>query len=168
MRQFMKNTGYHDEWGYPYIVSNICDCRTKMVKYHMRSMKIQTAVAEAATARIIENVLRDIHPDKKFKVVSIQLWAILEAAVLHEFTMYRNRSTGPGPVSGALEPVEYEGQFFQWVEHAADDYNIYWEFPGDGIDFDKDDGLTVRFDTGTQGGGQSCAMEALITYTTEK
>ncbi len=136
-----------------------------MPKYHMRSMKIQTAVAEAATARIIENVLRDIHAGEKFKIVSVQVWMIIEAAVLHEFTMYRNRSTGPGPISGALEPVEYEGQFFQFVEHGVDDYNVYHVFPGDGIDFDKTDGLTVRFDTGTQGGGQSCAMECLITYT---
>lgn len=136
-----------------------------IVVYNSRCMKIQTAVAEAATARIFENVLRDIHPSEKFNIVSVMLWVREEATSLHEVTLYRNRSTGPGPVSGALTAVEYEGQFFQWVEHTVGDHNVYYNFPGKGIDFDKTDGLTVRFDTGLQGGGQSCAMEIQITYT---
>lgn len=128
-----------------------------------RFLKIQTAVAEAATARIVENVLRDIHPGKAFELIGVQLWVREEATSLHEVTLYRNRSTGPGPVSGATDPVEYEGQFFAWVEHTVGDHNVYYNFP-EPIDFDKTDNLTVRFDTGTQGAGESCAMEICVLY----
>lgn len=128
-------------------------------------MKIQTAVAEAATDRTFENVLRDIHNDEKFELLGIQLSVIQEASSLHEVTMYRNRSTGPGPVSGSDEAVEYEGQFFAWVSKTvyAGWTNIYYTFP-EPIDFDKNDSLAVRFDTGTQAAGESCAMELLILY----
>ena len=132
-------------------------------KIESRMLKIQTAAAEAATARTYEDVLRDIHHDEKFNVLGIQLWVNQEATSLHEVTMYRNRSTGPGPISGSAQAVEYEGQFFAWVEHTPDEYNIYYNFPVP-VDFDANDSLAVRFDTGLQGGGESCAMELLILY----
>ena len=128
-------------------------------------LKIQTAVAEAGTARTFENVLRDIHHDEKFNVLGINLAVVQEATSLHEVTMYRNRSTGPGPVSGAMTAVEYEGQIFAWVSKTVHSgwTNVFYNFPKP-IDFDKNDSLCVRFDTGTQAGGESCAMELLIYY----
>lgn len=134
-------------------------------KISSRMVKIQTAVAEAGTARTFENVLRDIHHDEKFELLGIQLGVIQEATSLHEVTMYRNRSTGPGPISGSLQAVEYEGQFFAWVSKTAFTgwTNVYYNFP-EPVDFDKNDSLCVRFDTGTQAAGESCAMELLILY----
>ncbi|MBA7549989.1 hypothetical protein ES705_42494 [subsurface metagenome] len=128
-------------------------------------LKIQTTIAEAAGVRAFENVLRDIHHNEKFELLGINLGVVQEAATLHEVTIYRNRSTGPGPVSGAETAVEYEGQFFAWVskEVHAGWTNVYYNFP-EPIDFDKNDSLCVRFDTGTQGAGESCAMELLIFY----
>ncbi|MBA7705100.1 hypothetical protein ES703_113924 [subsurface metagenome] len=133
-------------------------------KISSRMLKIQTTVAEATTTRTFENVLRDIHHDEKFNILGINLGVIQEAATLHEVTLYRNRSTGPGPISGSMEAVEYEGQFFAWVSKIPVDWiNVYYNFPKP-IDFDKNDSLCVRFDTGAQGAGESCAMEILIYY----
>jgi len=138
-----------------------------MAKHKMESrfLKIQTAVAEAATARIYEDVLRDIHHDERFVIHGVQLAVVQEASSLHEVTLYRNRSTGPGPTSGSLQATEYEGQFFAWVSKnvAAGWINVYYNFP-EPIDFDKNDSLAVRFDTGTQAAGESCAMELCILY----
>ncbi|MBA7550344.1 hypothetical protein ES705_42856 [subsurface metagenome] len=130
-----------------------------------RMLKIQTAVAEGVTVRTFENVLRDIHHNEKFNILGINLGVVQEAASLHEVTIFRNRSTGPGPVSGAMTAVEYEGQFFAWVSKTvhAGWTNVFYNFPKP-IDFDKNDSLCVRFDTGTQGAGESCAMELLIFY----
>ena len=134
-------------------------------KISSRMLKIQTAIAEGATARTFENVLRDIHHNEKFNILGILLAVVQEAASLHEVTLYRNRSTGPGPVSGSLVAVEYEGQFFAWVSTGAFATwtNVYYTFPKP-IDFDKNDSLCVRFDTGLQAAGQSCAMELLVIY----
>ncbi len=133
-------------------------------KISTRMLKIQTAVAEAGTARTYENVLRDIHHDEKFNVLGINLAVNQEATSLHEVTMYRNRSTGPGPISGALEAVEYEGQIFAWVSKEISAWHqLHYNFPKP-IDFDKNDSLCVRFDTGIQAAGESCAMELLVLY----
>ena len=128
-------------------------------------LKIQTAVAEGTTVRTFENILRDIHHNEKFNILGVNLGVVQEATSLHEVTIYRNRSTGPGPVSGSMVAVEYEGQFFAWVSKTASPgwINIYYNFP-EPIDFDKNDSLCVRFDTGTQAAGESCAMELLIFY----
>jgi len=127
----------------------------------------QTAVAAPAGNEFVNNALRDIIPDKPFKLHGYDIYMNNHEAELLEIQLYKNIAAAGGPVAGGPVLITH-GVIQESVLYAADTILNEHAFFDEPIRFDKDDSLSVVFQWGLQGAGKKSVLEIVLLWSEGK
>ena len=130
----------------------------------VRGTRYAYATAETAPPgyEAHQNALRDVLPDRPFKLHGYHLYMNNLTAEMLEIQLYKNIAASGGPVKGGPVLVTH-GVMAEVALYTVDILNSTYVFEP-AISFDRDDALTIMYQWGQQAAGMHGTMEITLLW----